>query len=457
MVIADGSAEAPGTRDGASAPLPISDAYARIAEAQATRDVLTGLPNRAVMVDRIGQALAQDARTGGCSAVFSVDLDRFDPTDEGHDPIRRDALLRRIAAQLVGALRLQDTVGRVGESGFMVLAPGVESPIHAVDTSARLVTELARRPRRGEDGEGVAASIGVAVSLGGRGTAEQLLHEAAEAMRRARALGGARAEVFDDLLWLKVQQRWVARQVFQTALDDRRIVVHYQSIVGVADREVRGYEALARIADTDGSILLPATFVPAAEASGLVVSLGSQMLERACLDAQAWLAGDPRSGPSVSVNLSARQFRAGDLPVIVSDILERTGLDPSRLHLELTETAVAEAQAGILEQLMQISEFGVQIGLDDFGTGFVSLAHLRRLPVTYVKVDQSFVHSVGADEGLEKILAAVVCLASDLGLRTIAEGVETEEQLDRLRELGCDQAQGYLFARPVVVGELELG
>ena len=248
---------------------------------------LTGLPNRAVVLGRIGQSLEDAARTGGCTAVLCIDLDRFQEVNDAHGRPAGDALLRRVARQLARALRLMDTVGRVGGDEFAVLAPSLDSPIHAVDLSARLITELARRPRRGEVGEGVATSIGVAVSVGGRGTAEALLDEADSAMRRARQLGGARAEVFDDSLWLKVQQRWIARQVLQTALDERRVLVHYQPIVDLADGRVAGYEGLARIGEADGSILPPGMFLPAAEDSGLVVSLGTSVLDRACRDARA--------------------------------------------------------------------------------------------------------------------------------------------------------------------------
>ena len=227
---------------------PLSAALARIAEARATRDALTGLPNRAVVVDRIDQALAHDARAGGCTAVMAVDLDRFALVNETHGQAEGDALVRRVSSQLVGALRMVDTVGRVGGGEFAVLTPSVESPIYAVDMSARLVSELARRPRHGGDGQGVAASIGLAVSMDGRGSGEVLMKEAGVAMQRARAHGGARAEVYDDALWLRVQQRWIARQVLQAALDDRRVVVHYQPIVDIGTGAVAGYEALTRVA-----------------------------------------------------------------------------------------------------------------------------------------------------------------------------------------------------------------
>ncbi len=433
---------------------PSSDALERIAEARATRDVLTGLPNRAVLADRINQALAHDARKGGCTAVISVDLDRFAQVNETHGEAGGDALLRRVSSQLVSALRMVDTVGRIGGSEFAVLTPNVESPIHAVDLSARLVSELARRPRHGDDGQGIAASIGLSVSMDGRGTGEVLLGEAGIAMRRARALGGARAEVFDDTLWLRVQQRWIARQVLQAAIDDRRVVVHYEPIVDVGSGSVVGYEALTRLADTDGSILSPARFQPAADDSSLMVSLTRQVVGLACNDACAWQRGGSAiSDPSVAVNVTARQFRAGDLAGFVRETLQRTGLDPGRLHLELHEAMVADALPEIVQQLEQLRELGVQLGLDDFGTGYVSLVHLRRLPLTYVKIHRKLVRATSNDPGAEQVLKAVIGIAADLGLRSIGDGVERRAQLDRLRELGCDEAQGELFATPHLVGD----
>ena len=210
------------------------------------------------------------------------------------------------------------------------------------------------------------------------------------------------------------------------------------------------FEALARIFEHDGSITPPAAFIPVAEDSGLIVALGAQVLESACIEAQGWLP-EPESAArmNLAVNISGRQLDVGDLTALVQDTLQRTGLDAHCLHIELTETAVIDLYPAFLTQLGRLQELGVQIGLDDFGTGFASLTHLRRLPLTFVKIDQSFVQGLGDAGEDERIVGVVVDLARNLGLRTIAEGVETTEQLDRLRELGCDQAQGYLFARPL--------
>jgi diguanylate cyclase (GGDEF)-like protein len=417
---------------------------------QATHDALTGLPNRALLVDRIDQSLAHAKRSGRCTAVLFVDLDRFKQVNDTQGHAAGDCVLRQVADKLVAVLRPMDTVARIGGDEFVVLAPDVESQLQAVDIGARLVTELCHRSVGSEDGERVAASVGISVSIAGRGTSETLLKEADTAMYQAKSHGGGHAEVFDAALGRQVQERSIALRTLQSALDDDRIIVHYQPIIDLASGTVAGFEALARITEPDGSVTLPAAFVPSAEDSGLVVPLGAQVLHMACLEACRWQPADlPQRRLTVAVNLSSRQFQAGDLTSVVRTTLQQTGLHPNCLHLELTETAIIDLDADFLQQLGRIGELGVQIGLDDFGTGYASLTHLRRLPLTFVKIDQSFVQGLRTNPEDDRIVSAVVDLAANLGLRSIAEGVETSSQLDRLRTLGCDQAQGYLFSHPV--------
>jgi diguanylate cyclase (GGDEF)-like protein/PAS domain S-box-containing protein len=422
---------------------------------QATHDALTGLPNRALLVERIDRALAGSLRTGRYTAVLFVDLDRFKHVNDSHGHAAGDIVLTRVAEQLVAALRPMDTVARLGGDEFVVLAPDVDNELHAVDIGTRLLASLSHRPEGAEDDERISASVGIAVSVGGRGTAETLIVEADMAMYQAKSRGGARAEVFDAALGRQVHERARAQQMLQSALDERRVVAYYQPIIDLTTGMVAGFEALARIIEHDGSVLPPASFIPVAEDTGLVVPLGAQILSMSCLEAHGWqTTGTPARRLTVAVNLSARQFAPGDLTTVIRTTLERTGLDPRCLHMELTETAIIDLHPDTLEQLGRIRDLGVQIGLDDFGTGYASLTHLRRLPLTFVKIDRSFVNGLGTDQEDERIVAAVVDLAANLGLRSIAEGVETSDQLDRLRALGCDQAQGYLFARPMPPNEV---
>jgi diguanylate cyclase (GGDEF)-like protein len=416
---------------------------------QVTHDALTGLPNRTLLVDRIEQALAVSKRTRRCTAVLFVDLDAFKHVNDTRGHAAGDVVLQRVAERLVAVLRPMDTVGRIGGDEFVVLAPEVDGHLHAAAISARLIAELSRDDTGGVV-ERVAASVGISVSVGGRGTAETLLHEADTAMYRAKSLGGGRAEMFDAALGRQAKQRASARKTLDAALDERRIAVHFQPLVNLSSGRIAGFEALARIAERDGSLLPPADFIPVAEDSGLVVPLGEQVLALACQEARGWQpAGVADRSLTVAVNLSPRQFGPGNLTEIVQQTLERTGLAPSCLHLELTETAIMDLHPDILRQLERIRGLGVEVGLDDFGTGYASLTHLRRLPLSFVKIDQSFVQGLGIELEDARIVSAVVDLAANLGLRSIAEGVETAAQRDWLRDLGCDQAQGYLYARPM--------
>jgi diguanylate cyclase (GGDEF)-like protein len=379
--------------------------------------------------------------------VLFVDLDRFKQINDTQGHSAGDVVLRTVADQLTSIVRPHDTVARIGGDEFVVLAANVESQSQAVDIGARLVTEL--NTGVGESGH-VGASVGIAISVEGRGTAEVLLNEADKAMYQAKSLGRGRLEVYDAALGREAQRRSNAQVRLQAALDDGRVIVYYQPVIDLATGHVVGFEALARIAEEDGSILPPVDFISVAEESGLVVPLGEQVLEMACEEVQHWHQGSaPAPSLTIAVNLSARQFEHGNLATIVQESLESTGLDSTCLHLELTETAIIDLRPDILRQLTLLRDLGVQIGLDDFGTGYASLTHLRRLPLSFVKIDQTFVQGIGEDQSDERIVSAVVDLAANLGLRSIAEGIESEDQLKRLRELGCDQGQGFLFARPL--------
>ena len=422
---------------------------------QATHDALTGLPNRQLLVDRINQALHRATRSHDYTAVYFIDLDGFKHVNDTHGHAVGNRVLQEVADRLVSALRKMDTVARIGGDEFVVLAPGIASRTKAAELGARLAAELARYS--GGTSERVCASVGISISESGRGSAEVLLHEADTAMYQAKSLGGSRSALFDEEIARRVDVRNSAQTTLKVALDEHRVVPFYQPIVDLTSGAVAGFEALARLIQRNGTILSPAAFIPAAEESGLVLPLGAEVLEQACAQACLWPSTASDETMAVAVNVSSRQFEQGDLTEVVRDILSTTGLSPSRLHLELTETAIMDLDPEILRQLSGIRDLGVQIGLDDFGTGYASLTHLRRLPLDFVKVDRSFVHGLGSDPGDERIVGAVIDLARNLGLRSIGEGVETPEQLHRLIELGCDQAQGYLFARPAAPDDLSFG
>ncbi|MEY2415362.1 MAG: hypothetical protein QOH53_696, partial [Ilumatobacteraceae bacterium] len=394
---------------------------------QATHDALTGLPNRALLVDRIAQALSESKRSRRCTAILFVDLDRFKQINDTQGHAVGDEVLRTVAEQLTAIVRPHDTVARIGGDEFVVLAANVESHAQAVDIGLRLVNQL---NHRSGDVDRVGASVGISVSIGGRGSPEILLNEADKAMYQAKALGRGRVEVFDAALGRLVQRRMNAQRRLESALDEGRVIVFYQPVVDLSSGLVVGFEALARIAETDGTIVQPLDFISVAEESGLVVPLGTHVLEMACEEVGHWHPDNAPVAPlTIAVNLSARQFEPGDLASVVHKSLEQTGLDASCLHLELTETAIIDLRPDILSQLEMIRDLGVEIGLDDFGTGYASLTHLRTLPLSFVKIDQTFVQGIGEDPSDERIVAAVVDLAANLGLRSIAEGIETPSQL----------------------------
>ncbi|GAC1601057.1 MAG: hypothetical protein NVS3B21_28500 [Acidimicrobiales bacterium] len=415
---------------------------------QASHDALTGLPNRELLVDRLDQALLQARRTGRCVGVYFIDLDRFKLVNDSLGHAAGDTVLRHVADRLGSALRASDTVARIGGDEFVVLAADLDDHLHAAEIGVRLGVCL--RESDGVSNHGaVTGSVGVSISNGGSGTAEGMLHEADMAMYRAKSRGGGRTDIFDAALGRELAERTSAKAMLQVALDDRRVVAHYQPIIDTTTGAIAGFEALARIDLGDGKVLSPAAFIHVAEDSGLVTPLGTRMLHLACAAAQRWGFAGHRA--TIAVNVSSRQFESGDLTSILRTALDDYALAPELLHLEITETAIMDLRPDILDQLGAIRDLGIEIGLDDFGTGYASLTHLRRLPLSFVKIDQTFVGGLGTDRHDERIVSAVVDLAQNLGLRSVAEGVETTLQLDRLRELGCNQAQGYLFARPMDV------
>ena len=427
----------------------LQDAQERLTQ-QATHDALTGLPNRVLLMDRIEQALEKAKRSRSCTALFFVDVDRFKQINDSHGHAVGDQVLQAVGVQLSSVLRTSDTVARIGGDEFIALAHDVADQVHAVDIGGRLISRLSTNGPLAGIGVPVTASIGIAVSVAGQGNAETLMKQADVAMYQAKSRGGGRAEVFDAALGRTASQRSDSRRALQSALDHSRVVAFYQPIVESRSGRVAGFEALARIAEAHGDFVPPSAFIPVAEETGLIVPLGTEILRLACREAQRWTEMTSIGGDiTIAVNLSSRQFENGELTSVVQNELESSGLRPGRLHLELTETATIDLRPHVLSQLAAIRELGVEVGLDDFGTGYGSLTHLRRLPLTFVKIDQTFVRGLGNSGEDERIVSAVVKLAANLGLRSIAEGVETKEQLAFLADLGCDQVQGYFFARPM--------
>ncbi len=417
---------------------------------RALHDQLTGLPNRMLFMDRLEQALERSARRGKFAAVLFLDLDRFKLVNDnlGHD--HGDQLLVQVADRLRGCLRRVDTIARIGGDEFTVLLEDVGLSADAALVAERII-EAFRGSFRIENQEiFVGASIGIA--LGGRDqgtTAQGLLRNADIAMYRAKANGRACFEVFKSSMRETVKGRLKMETELRRALDRGELRLHYQPQVDLRSAHIVGLEALVRWEHPERGLIPPGSFIPIAEETGLILPIGRWVLETACRQASLWRA-DPEIGLDLvmAVNLSPRQFRHPRLVQDVGQVLAESGLDASGLEVEITEgTAMGDADATV-KTLEHLKAIGIRLAIDDFGTGYSSLGYLKRFPIDVLKVDRSFVAGLPANRGDAAIVRAVVGLTRALGLKAVAEGVETKEQLAELRGLGCDQGQGYLFGRP---------
>jgi diguanylate cyclase (GGDEF)-like protein len=410
----------------------------------ALHDALTGLPNRALFVDRLRQASSRVRRRGRSLAVLFLDLDGFKAVNDTLGHAAGDAVLVGVAERLAGVLRAGDTAARFGGDEFAILCEDIDGASQALAIAERLLAELSAPFDADGTDMRVGASVGIALAQDG---GEQLLREADAAMYRAKERGGG-LELFDDEGRVRMRRRAELRDALRRAITGGELQVHYQPRVRLSTGEVVGAEALVRWEHPERGLLQPAEFLPVAEETGLIVPLGGWVLGEATRQAARW-AGRPGAPPlPVSVNLTARQCSHPELVSDVRRALDAAGLDPALVRLEVAEGAVLgdfEARVAMLEALRGL---GVGIAVDDFGAGPCSLATLQRLPVDVVTVDRSLVEGVERGGEPAAVLGALVGLAHALGLSTVAEGVEASAQVDRLRALGCDAGQGFFFARP---------
>ena len=444
--------EASSARDALASTQAAASVAAEALSWQALHDPLTELPNRIQLVERLTRALEASRATGTTTAVLSLDLDRFKQVNDtlGHEA--GDRVLVEVAHRLRSAIRSADLVARPGGDEFTVVAEVQTDRIEAARLAERLRDVVSRPIWLPQGNVTLTASIGIAFDADHR--AATLLRDADTALHTAKDHGRDRAEVFDDSLRAEAIRRAAAERTLRQALDEDGLRVLYQPIVDLHEGRVVGAEALLRVVGPHGELLTPASFIAIAEATGLIVPIGAAVLDRACAQLAAWQheLGD-RAPRQVSVNLAARQLTRL-FPAVVEGALDRHGLRPDHLVLELTETALIEAGREALDTVERLSSLGVRVAIDDFGTGYSSLAYLKRFPVDVVKIDRSFTKGLGVDAHDTEIVRAVVALARSLELTCVAEGVETDEQLRHLRHLGCDEAQGYLLARPLPGPEL---
>jgi len=420
---------------------------------QATHDPLTGLPNRILLIERIAVALQRPATAPGRAvAVLFVDLDGFKRVNDTWGHSLGDELLVAAGRRLASILREDDTLARVGGDEFVLLCttadPGAELPAVAERVRAAL-----SEPFRLSSGEVVVgASIGVTHSgLSGSAAApEDLIRDADVAMYQAKGEGRNRWLLFAPAMRQVVAQRLETERALRGALEHGELVVHYQPVVRLADEAPVGFEALVRWERPGHGLVPPGSFIPVIEDTDLILPVGALVLRRAARQLAEWRASSPADRHlKVSVNVAARQLRDPAFVDLVRCVLLETGLPGGALTLEITESALVEDSDAILERLDALRALGAHLSVDDFGTGYSSLRYLKKFPVNQVKIDRAFVDGLGDDRDDEAIVAAVLAMAHALGLEVVAEGVETEVQRDHLRALGCDMAQGYLYARPL--------
>ena len=423
----------------------------------ATHDQLTGLANRSLLMDRLEQALERTGRNRETVAVLFLDLDRFKMINDTRGHSVGDQLLKVVADRLRVSVRAHDTLARFGGDEFVVMAEGFASSDEPEQLARRLAEAFDQPFVLDEMVVSVKASIGVATG-GYRDRAESLLRDADTAMYRAKESVHGPYVMFEEQMRAGLSERVETEVALRRGLERYEMDVHYQPLIDLTDGAVTGVEALARWNHPDRGLLPPDEFIPVAEDTGLIVPLGMMVLAVACRDAVEWSHEHPEHPPlSVAVNISAQQLVRPEFVAGVHEILAHSELEPSQLCLELTESRLLSAVGPGLPTLRGLKDLGVQFAVDDFGTGYSPLTYLRTLPVDVLKIDRSFVagfSSKGDAAGDRAIVRSVIDLANAFGLTTIAEGVETEAQLGALNALGCAQAQGYYWSRPVPFRDL---
>ncbi|WP_434557637.1 putative bifunctional diguanylate cyclase/phosphodiesterase [Pseudomonas sp. Z4-20] len=413
----------------------------------ALHDPLTGLPNRVLLADRIGQAMHRVQEQGGCFALMFIDLDGFKPVNDAFGHHMGDLLLRDVALRLREDLRNQDTLARIGGDEFVLLVQ-LADPDDALRLAARQVALIARTFRVADHDLQISASVGIALFPGNGESAEELLMNADAAMYHAKGAGKNGYSFFDASMNSNARKQLQLLQDLRIAVEQRQFSLHYQPKFDAANGRPVGAEALLRWSHPTQGMMMPDTFIDLAEKTGLIIPIGEWVLNEACRQMREWYVlgyTDWR----IAVNLSALQFCHTGLVQSVAKALETHHLPANSLTLEITETtAMSDADAS-MTVLQQLSDMGVDLSIDDFGTGYSSLMYLKRLPANELKIDRGFVRDLEHDSDDAAIVSAIVALGQALGLRIVAEGVETDVQQDFLTQLGCDSLQGYLLGHPL--------
>jgi diguanylate cyclase (GGDEF)-like protein/PAS domain S-box-containing protein len=422
---------------------------------QAFHDSLTGLANRELFLDRVGHALARQRRAPTPLAVLFLDLDDFKTVNDSLGHRAGDDLLIDVAHRMASVIRPGDTVARLGGDELAILLEDLDAVDGAVYVADR-VTKLFDRPFVVDDSEfSIHASIGIAFSEPGDERApEDLLRDADIAMYEVKRSGKGTFQLFEVGMRIAASERLQFKADLQRAVDHGELILHYQPIVDLGSGEVDGVEALVRWQHPERGLIPPLDFIPFAEESGLIVPIGRWVLFEACRTAASWGLEDDAAPPSISVNVSPLRFRHPGFVEELKEVLATTGLPPERLVLEITESALVEDVAKVVERLEELKKLGVQLAIDDFGTGYSSLSYLKHFPVDVLKIDKTFIDSIALGAEDSALARAVLSLGQSLGLTIVAEGVEEGAQAEVLKGLGCPLAQGYRFSRPVPASEI---
>lgn len=422
-------------------------------------DALTRLPNRTLLLDRLKQAIALSARTKTCASLLFIDLDHFKTLNDtvGHE--KGDMLLKQVAQRLVESVRENDTVARVGGDEFVVVLESLNVNPQEAATQTRAVGEkilaiLSSTYQLDDVEYRTTASVGATVFLGRQASVDELMKQADLAMYKAKETGRNTLRFFDPAMQTVVLERASLESGLRKAIEGNQLLLHYQPQV-VEGGRVTGAEVLVRWQHPQRGMVPPGEFIPLAEETGLILSLGNWVLETACKQLAKWAHNPHTAHLVIAVNVSVQQFREPDFVQTVRGAIERTGANPKRLKLELTESLLVDNVEDIIQKMYALKAVGVEFSLDDFGIGYSSLSYLKRLPLDQLKIDQSFVRDVLIDPNDASIAKTIVNLAQSLGLGVIAEGVETDAQRSFLADAGCHAYQGYFFCRPVTVEAFE--
>lgn len=422
----------------------------------AQHDTLTGLANRSLFLDRLGHALDLARRSATQLAVLVLDLDRFKSVNDTLGPQVGDLLLQKMGCRIQALLRESDTVARLGGDEFAILVERLDpgEGVGSVAVLGEKILEAMRRPVQLEGHElFVSGSIGISLAPVDADGVEALMQYADVAMCGARRQGGNQLQFYTAKMDQRARELLLLEGDLRRGIDQGQLTVFFQPQLELISERLVGFEALVRWRHPERGMISPADFIPLAEETGLIVPLGEQVLRLACTQARAWqLAGYPRV--RVAVNLSARQFGQQNLVAMVDGTLLETGLDPTWLELEITESAIMDNVEETIATLSQLKSRGISLSIDDFGTGYSSLGYLRRFPLDQLKIDQSFIRNVVSDPSDAALASSIIALAQNMKLQVVAEGIETREQLHFLLSKGCGIGQGYLFSRPLPAAEL---